>query len=127
MQRHLFDHVNLAARRIHFLNGASRRPDAGVPPLRSERSSAPAGSTCRFLGLGNERTHRFQRARTRARRGTHVTRLKPATRRANAALFDNRLSAVPHDALSMGMATILHAKRIVLWRRARARRGAWSE
>jgi glucosamine-6-phosphate deaminase len=40
--------------------------------------------------------------------------LKPGTRRANASLFGNRLSAVPREALSMGMATILHAKRVVL-------------
>jgi len=45
---------------------------------------------------------------------THRTRLKTATRRANARFFDNRLSAVPKEGLSMGMATILHAKRIVL-------------
>ena len=36
------------------------------------------------------------------------------SRRANASLFGNRASAVPREALSMGMATILHAKRVVL-------------
>jgi glucosamine-6-phosphate deaminase len=45
---------------------------------------------------------------------THLTRLKPATRRANARFFENRISAVPREALSMGMATILHSRRIVL-------------
>ena len=45
---------------------------------------------------------------------THATRLRAATRHANAALFGGRLGAVPHDALSMGMATILHSKRIVM-------------
>ena len=45
---------------------------------------------------------------------THRTRLTPATRRANAALFGGRAAAVPREALSMGMATILQAERIVL-------------
>jgi glucosamine-6-phosphate deaminase len=40
--------------------------------------------------------------------------LTPATRRANAALFGHRPSRVPREALSMGMATILHSRRIVL-------------
>jgi len=45
---------------------------------------------------------------------THRTRLRPATRRANAAWFGGRLRDVPREALSMGMATILRARRIVL-------------
>lgn len=44
-----------------------------------------------------------------------------ATRRANRALFDDRMRAVPRHALSMGMATILHAKRIVLLATGRAK------
>src|SRR5262249_46335137 len=45
---------------------------------------------------------------------THRVRLRLATRRANAALFHNRLRAVPKAGLSMGMAAILRARRIVL-------------
>jgi glucosamine-6-phosphate deaminase len=40
--------------------------------------------------------------------------LKASTRRSNAALFGGDYTRVPHEALSMGMATILHARRIVL-------------
>ena len=45
---------------------------------------------------------------------THLVALTRATRHANAALFGGRSRAVPHQALSMGMATILKARRIVL-------------
>jgi glucosamine-6-phosphate deaminase len=45
---------------------------------------------------------------------THRTRLAPATRAANASLFGGRPRDVPPEALSMGMVTILHAKRIVM-------------
>ena len=116
MQRHLFDHVNLSPRRIHFLNGAVA-PGAAVQREcgRYERAIARAGGIdLQILGLGMNGHIGFNEpARALAAR-THCSRLKPATRRANAPLFGNRLAAVPREALSMGMATILHAKRIVL-------------
>ena len=40
--------------------------------------------------------------------------LKESTRRSNAALFGGDAAKVPAEALSMGMATILQARRIVL-------------
>jgi glucosamine-6-phosphate deaminase len=113
MQRHLFDHVNLAVRRIHFLNGAAADPS--IECRRYDRAIERAGGIdLQMLGLGMNGHIGFNEPARALVAGTHVTRLKPATRRANAALFDNRLSAVPHHALSMGMATILHARRIVL-------------
>ena len=45
---------------------------------------------------------------------THRATLSAATRRANASLFGSVLAAVPREALTMGMATILGARRIVL-------------
>ena len=45
---------------------------------------------------------------------THRTRLSGSTRRANAFLFGQRIGQVPAEALSMGMGTILRARRIVL-------------
>ena len=45
---------------------------------------------------------------------THRVTLRPETRRSNAALFGGDPEAVPREALSMGMATILQARRIVL-------------
>jgi glucosamine-6-phosphate deaminase len=116
MQRHLFDHVNLSPRRIHFLNGGATS-DAAVQREcdRYERAIARVGGiNLQILGLGMNGHIGFNEpARALAAR-THCSRLKPATRRANAPLFGNRLAAVPREALSMGMATILHAKRIVL-------------
>jgi glucosamine-6-phosphate deaminase len=113
MQRHLFDHVNIAARRIHFLNGATTdvRRECG----RYERAIARAGGIdLQILGLGVNGHIGFNEPGRALIARTHCTRLKPPTRRANAALFGNRVSAVPREALSMGMATILQARRLVL-------------
>jgi glucosamine-6-phosphate deaminase len=116
MQRHLFDGVNLAPRRIHFLDG-SLRPAAAVQRECDayERAIERAGGIdLQILGLGMNGHIGFNEPARALEARTHRTRLKPATRRANASLFENRLSAVPREALSMGMATILHARRIVL-------------
>jgi glucosamine-6-phosphate deaminase len=113
MQRHLFDHVNLSARRIQFLNGGTR--DVQGECRRYERAIEQAGGIdLQMLGLGTNGHIGFNEPARALIAQTHCTRLKPATRRANAALFDNRVGAVPREALSMGMATILRAKRIVL-------------
>ena len=45
---------------------------------------------------------------------THRVTLKPETRKSNAALFGGDPDAVPAEALSMGMGTILEAKSAVL-------------
>jgi glucosamine-6-phosphate deaminase len=113
MQRQLFDHVNLPARRIQFLNGATQ--DVGRECRRYERAIERAGGIdLQILGLGMNGHIGFNEPARALVARTHCTALKPPTRRANAALFGNRAGAVPHEALSMGMATILHARRIVL-------------
>jgi len=116
MEKHLFGHVNLSPRRIHVLNGAAR-PGREVQREcdRYERAIERAGGLdVQILGLGMNGHIGFNEPARALVARTHSTRLKPATRRANATLFGNRVSAVPREALSMGMATILHAKRIVL-------------
>ena len=113
MRRHLFDHVNLGPRRIHFLNGAARDPMAECE--RYERAIARAGGIgMQILGLGANGHIGFNEPGRALVAATHRIRLTRGTRRANAALFGNRTSEVPKEALSMGMATILRAKRIVL-------------
>ncbi len=113
MQRHLFDHINLPPRRIQFLNGVAR--DVERECRRYEHAIDRAGGIdLQILGLGLNGHIGFNEPARALVASTHCTRLKPATRRANASFFDNRVSAVPREALSMGMATILHAARIVL-------------
>jgi len=113
MRRHLFDHVNLARRRIHLLNGAA--PDLERECVRYERAVERAGGIdLQILGLGLNGHIGFNEPAPSLMAATHRTRLRQATRRANVALFGHRLHDVPTEALSMGMATILLARRIVL-------------
>lgn len=113
MQRHLFGRVNLPPTRIHFLNGTAS--DLEAECRRYERAIGRAGGIdLQILGLGTNGHIGFNEPAPALMAETHWTSLSQATRRANAGFFGNRLRAVPREALSMGMATILHARRIVL-------------
>jgi glucosamine-6-phosphate deaminase len=113
MDRHLFDHVNLRRARVHLLNGAAA--DTAVECRRYERLIRRAGGVdLQVLGLGANGHVGFNEPSEALHARTHRTRLRPATRRANAPLFAGRLARVPREALSMGMATILAADRVVL-------------
>ncbi len=113
MERHLFSRVNLAPERIHVLNGAAPDPDAEC--ARYEQSIADAGGIgLQLLGIGTNGHIGFNEPAGELVARTHRVTLKASTRRSNAALFGGDVNAVPAEALSMGMATILRTRRIVL-------------
>jgi glucosamine-6-phosphate deaminase len=113
MERHLFDGVNLRAERIHFLNGVAA--DLNAECDRYEAAIAAAGGIdLQLLGIGTNGHIGFNEPGDHLPVRTHRVRLMESTRRDNAMLFDNDPSRVPTEALSMGIGTILRARRIVL-------------
>jgi glucosamine-6-phosphate deaminase len=113
MQQHLFGHVNVAPERINFLNGLAANPEAEC--ARYERAIQDAGGIdVLLLGIGTNGHIGFNEPARELRARTHRAALHPTTRRASASLFGNDVSRVPREALSMGMATILDAREIVL-------------
>jgi glucosamine-6-phosphate deaminase len=113
MHEHLFSRVNLPPEHIHFLDGAALDPDAEC--LRYETAIAAAGGIdLQILGIGTNGHIGFNEPARALEPRTHRVTLKASTRRSNAALFGGDPAGVPRQALSMGMATILHARRIVL-------------
>jgi glucosamine-6-phosphate deaminase len=124
MQRHLFNRVNIPRRRIHFLNGAA--PDLDAECRRFEQAIEEAGGIAlQMLGIGANGHIGFNEPGRFLVARTHLAWLTRTTRRANASLFNLGLGGrpegrrygpadVPRQALSMGVATILEARRIVL-------------
>jgi len=113
MNSHLFDRVNLAPQRIHFLDGAA--PDTTEECARYEREIAAAGGIdLQVLGLGTNGHIGFNEPAPALEARTHRVRLEDETRAANAQLFAGDPAQVPAEALSMGIATILQARQIVL-------------
>jgi glucosamine-6-phosphate deaminase len=113
MNAHLFSRVNLAAERIHFLDGAAADTDAEC--ARYERAIAAAGGIdILILGLGTNGHIGFNEPAPALPARTHRVTLEPDTRAGNAELFGGDPAAVPPEALSMGIATILQARQVIL-------------
>jgi glucosamine-6-phosphate deaminase len=113
MENQLFRRVNLNRDRIHFLDGSTADPDAEC--ARYERAIDDAGGLdLQVLGIGTNGHVGFNEPARELQPRTHRVRLQPETRRSNAPLFGGDPEAVPVEALSMGMATILQARNIVL-------------
>lgn len=113
MERHLFGHVNISRSRIHFLDGMAR--DAGAECLRYDRAiDASGGIDLQVLVIGANGEIGFNEPGTTLSAHAHKATLRPQTRRANAGFFGDDPTTVPAEALSVGMAPILAARRIVL-------------
>jgi glucosamine-6-phosphate deaminase len=113
MEAHLFSRVNLSPERIQFLDGAAS--DLEQECARYEAAIAQGGGIdVQILGVGTNGHIGFNEPGPTLHARTHRATLKPETRRANASLFGGNPEAVPAEALSMGMATILQARSIVL-------------
>lgn len=113
MQEHLFSRVNVPETRINILSGVAADPAEEC--ARYERAIADAGGIdLQLLGIGTNGHIGFNEPARQLVGRTHRVVLKASTRRSNAALFGGTDEAVPREALSMGMATILRARRIIL-------------
>ena len=113
MQEHLFSRVNLDPSRINVLDGVAADPAAECARYGKAIEQA-GGIDLQLLGIGTNGHIGFNEPARELASTTHRVMLKSSTRRSNAALFDHDPDKVPREALSMGMATILHARQIVM-------------
>lgn len=113
MQAELFDGVRIEPVNVGMLDG--RAADLAVECARYERAIELAGGIdIQLLGIGANGHIGFNEPGDALEALTHVATLREETRAANAGLFGADLGRVPTHALSMGMASILHAQAIVL-------------
>lgn len=120
MKRHLFDFVDIDPVNAHIPNGAATDVDAEC--ARYERDIAASGGLdLTFLGLGSNGHIAFNEPGTPFDSRTRSVTLTESTRAANASLFDG---SVPTHAITMGIATILESKSIVLLASGEKKRGA---
>lgn len=113
MQAELFDHVSIDPGNVGMLDGTA--PDLKAECRRYDAAIAAAGGIdVQILGIGANGHIGFNEPADGLCARTHIAELQHGSREANAHLFDGDWGAVPERALSMGMGTILGAKRIVL-------------
>jgi glucosamine-6-phosphate deaminase len=113
MDDRLFRQIDLPADNVGFLDG--RATDLDAECERYEQAiHAAGGMDLLVLGIGENGHVGFNEPADSLAARTHRVRLVERTRAANALWFGGDLSRVPHEALTMGMATILSARAIVL-------------
>lgn len=112
MQENLFGQVNMDQTRTHLPRGDAQ--DLAAECERYEREIARAGGIdIQVLGIGRNGHIGFNEPGSAADTTTRVVELTRSTVEANARYFDAP-EQVPTQAVSMGIKTILGAKRILL-------------
>lgn len=113
MAERLFRPVKLLPGQVALLDGMA--PDLPAECRRYEALIRQAGGIdLLLLGLGQTGHIGFNEPPTAFDSRTHEAHLLPLTRRQNADLFGGEPSAVPATALTMGIGTILEARRCLL-------------
>jgi len=114
MRAHLFDQVDVPAGNIHLPDGAV--PLAGVDAhcrAYEDKIRAAGGIDFQILGIGRTGHIGFNEPGSPRRSRTRLVGLDPVTRRDAAGDFGGE-EHTPRHAISMGVGTILDARRVVL-------------
>ncbi len=113
MADHLFSKVNVTPARVHLPNGLA--PDLDLECERYEVAIADAGGLdLQVLGIGANGHIGFNEPADGLSARTHRVTLLEESREGNAVFFGGDPAQVPAEALSMGMGTILKARRVLL-------------
>ncbi|MBP8989036.1 MAG: glucosamine-6-phosphate deaminase [Clostridia bacterium] len=112
MMKNLFDKVNIRKEAIHIPNGMAE--DLTEECIAYERAiQARGGIDLQLLGLGRNGHIGFNEPDQVFSTMTHVVNLTEDTIEANARFF-SRSEDVPRQAISMGIGTIMKARKIVM-------------
>lgn len=112
MNENLFSKINIDMNNTHVLNGMCE--DTYEECLNFEKMIEDKGGIdLQVLGIGQNGHIGFNEPSTALNSRTHLTDLTENTIEANSRFFDD-ISEVPRQALTMGIGTILNAKKIIL-------------
>ncbi|MDR3345080.1 MAG: glucosamine-6-phosphate deaminase [Oscillospiraceae bacterium] len=112
MQHELFDKVGIRNENVHFLDGLAEDFDAECARYEAELA-AFGGADLQLLGIGRNGHIGFNEPAKKMHAGCFRVDLTDDTIQANQRFFDCK-GDVPRCALTMGIGTILTAKKILL-------------
>jgi glucosamine-6-phosphate deaminase len=112
MDAHLFQRVNIDRRNTHLPNGLAENLDAECEAYEAAIRRV-GGIDLQLLGIGRSGHIGFNEPLSALQSRTRVKALTRATMEQNAALFGDA-DLVPGRALTMGVGTIMDARRILL-------------
>ena len=114
MRTNLFDHIDIPGANIHLPDGSVPQPEVDAHCHGyEEKIRAAGGIDFQILGIGRTGHIGFNEPGSPARSRTRLVVLDPLTRRDAAGDFGGE-EHTPRYALSMGVRTILEARRVVL-------------
>ncbi len=112
MNENLFSKINIKPENTHILNGKAEDPHAECEKFEKMIESN-GGIDLQILGIGQNGHIGFNEPDYSLNSVTHLTDLTESTIKANSRFFED-MSMVPTQALTMGIGTILKAKKIIL-------------
>lgn len=112
MNTHLFDRINIDKARTHVPNGLAENPEEEGKAY-DEMIAAHGGIDLQVLGIGQNGHIAFNEPDENLVAGTHLTGLTENTIEANSRFFES-IDDVPRKALTMGMGSIMKARKIIL-------------
>src|SRR5204862_2191679 len=111
MHRHLFDHIDIDPKNIHIPNGELPKEIVKAHCTEYEKKVEDAGGIdLQVLGIGNNGHIGFNEPCSSIYSKTRLITLENSTRLANSYEFAN-ISEVPRMALTMGISSIMKAKK----------------
>lgn len=112
MDKNLFDRVNIDKSRTFVPNGLAADP-AAEGLAYDEHIKALGGIDIQLLGIGLDGHIGFNEPDTFFTKETHLVKLHESTIEANSRFFASR-DEVPTTAITMGMSSIMQAKKVLL-------------
>ena len=112
MHKHLFDHVNIDPANTHLPNGIAEDPQEECIRYENQIKSM-GGVDLQLLGMGHNGHIGFNEPADEFTKVTGEIDLTDSTIEANKRFFEKK-EDVPRKAVSMGIGTIMRAKKIVL-------------
>lgn len=108
----LFRHINLKRENVHLLNGVTKNIDNECRQYE-DLIQKNGGIDLQILGIGDNGHIGFNEPDISFDTQTHLVNLTTKTIRANSRFFNNT-QEVPKQAITMGIGTIMRAKKIIL-------------
>lgn len=122
MNENLFSHIDIDIKRTFVPNGQAENPAAECSGY-DEKIRAAGGIDLQILGVGQNGHIGFNEPSQCLNANTHLTELTESTINANSRFFDS-IDEVPTHALTMGIASILKSKKIIILANGASKREA---
>ena len=112
MHENLFDHIDIKEENVHVPCGEGDNIEQNCKDY--EASMEGVIVDLQVLGIGSDGHIAFNEPGTPFDSLTHIMDLTEQTRQDNARFFDGDINQVPTHAITMGLASIMRARKIVL-------------